>query len=184
METLGESQPAGTSDTIQVGDNRVWYAVYTKARHEKKAHNQFLDKGIESFLPLVKKVRKWKDRKKEVEFPLFTSYVFVRIDYRFRLPVLETYGVVKIVNFRGQPAAIPDHQIEAIKKFTVFSDKIRLEDYISSGDRVRVTSGPLEGITGIINYLSKDMTRLVVSLDSIKQSVSIEIDRDLVKKLE
>ncbi len=164
--------------------NRSWYAVYTKARHEKRVHSQLLDKGIESFLPLVKKTRRWKDRKKKVDFPLFTSYVFVRIDYRFRLPVLETYGVVKIVNFRGRPAPIPDHQIEAIKRMLRFPDRIRLEDYIASGDRVVVTAGPLEGITGIIRYVRKDQARLVVSLDSIRQSVSIEIDRDMVRKIE
>jgi len=93
-----------------------WYAIYTRPRHEKKVFALLEEKMQEVFLPLVIQVRLWKDRKKKVEVPLFNSYLFARFDYKNRFDLLQTKGIVKIVNFRGTPAVVPDWQIESLKK--------------------------------------------------------------------
>ena len=93
-----------------------WYAIYTRPRHEKKVNDQLLEKQFEVYLPLITRTRQWKDRKKKVDMPLFSSYVFVNFEYKYRFDVLQTDGVVKIVNFNGTPAVIPDWQIESLRK--------------------------------------------------------------------
>lgn len=160
-----------------------WYAIYTRPRHEKKVYEQLLEKKIEVFLPLVMRVRQWKDRKKKVEMPLFSSYLFVHFDYKFRFDVLQTKGVVKIVNFNGVPAAIPDWQIDSLKKMLEHPERIRLENYIRPGEIVEVLDGPFKGMRGMIRTL-KGEKRLIVTIEGIMQSVSVEFDRDLVKKVE
>ena len=124
-----------------------WYALYTRPRHEKKVHDQLVEKGIVSFLPLIKTVRQWKDRKKKVEMPLFTSYVFVKIDLKFRYDALQTHGVVRMVSFSGKPASIPDWQIEQLRQVIEHPDTLELEQYLREGDWVQVTSGPFAGVS-------------------------------------
>lgn len=159
-----------------------WYAVYTKPRHEKKVFEQFEEKEFESFLPLVKQVRLWKDRKKKVEVPMFRSYLFARFDYKYRYDLLQIRGVVKIVNFRGTPAVVPDWQIEALKKMLENPEKMRLETYIRTGEEVEVTDGPFKGMRGAVKTI-KGATRLVVTIEGILQSVSVEIDADFAKRI-
>ena len=160
-----------------------WYAIYTRPRHEKKVFEQLVEKQIEAFLPLIKRIRQWKDRKKKVEMPLFSSYLFVHIDYKFRFDVLQIKGVVKIVNFNGIPAPIPNWQIESLKKMLEHPEKIHLENYIRPGEIVEITDGLFTGMRGMIRNL-KGETRLIVTIDGIMQSVSVELDRDFVKKIE
>ena len=107
-----------------------WYAVYTRPRSEKRVYEQLNDKNVETFLPLVTRTRQWKDRKKKVDMPLFNSYLFVRIDYKDRFPVLQTSGVVKIVTFNGVPAVVPDWQIESLRRMIAHPDRIQLEKLI------------------------------------------------------
>ena len=159
-----------------------WYAIYTRPRHEKKVFEQLVEKRIESYLPLITRVRQWKDRKKKVEMPLFNSYLFVRIDYKFRFAVLQTKGVVKIVNFNGVPAVVPDWQIESLRKRLEHPEKIRLENYIRPGEIVEVVEGPFKGMRGTVRK-TKGETRLIVTIEGIMQSVSVEIDSDLVKRV-
>ncbi len=159
-----------------------WYAIYTRPRHEKKVFEQLVEKRIESYLPLITRVRQWKDRKKKVEMPLFNSYLFVRIDYKSRFAVLQTKGVVKIVNFNGVPAVVPDWQIESLRKMLEHPEKIRLENYIRPGEIVEVVEGPFKGMRGTVRK-TKGETRLIVTIEGIMQSVSVEIDSDLVKRV-
>ncbi len=160
-----------------------WYAIYTRPRHEKKVFDGLTEKQIEAFLPLITRVRQWKDRKKRVEMPLFSSYLFVHIDYKNRFDVLQTKGVVKIVNFNGVPAVVPDWQIDSLKKMLEHPDLIQLENYIRPGELVEVVEGPFKGMRGMIKNL-KGQTRLVITIEGIMQSVSVEIERDFVKKAE
>lgn len=160
-----------------------WYAIYTRPRHEKKVYEQLIEKKIEAFLPLITRVRQWKDRKKKVDMPLFNSYLFVHFDYKYRFDVLQTKGVVKIVNFNGVPAAIPDWQIESLKKMLEHPERIRLENYVRPGEIVEITDGLFKGMRGMIRHI-KGETRLIVTIDGIMQSVSVELDRDIVKKIE
>lgn len=159
-----------------------WYALYTKPRSEKKVYQALLEKEQESYLPTITRVRQWKDRKKKVDMPLFPSYLFVRIDYRFRFDILQINGVVKIVNFKGVPAVVPDWQINDLKKMLEHPDTLKLESTMPMGQMVEVTDGPFKGIRGWVKMI-KDETRLVITIQSIQQSLSVEIDAGMLKKI-
>ena len=159
-----------------------WYAVYTKPRHEKKVNKLLVDKKQEVFLPLITKVRLWKDRKKKVEMPLFNSYLFVNIDYKNRFDILPTNGVVKIVNFNGDPAVVPDWQIDALRKMLEHPEDIRLENYMQPGELVEVTDGPFRGMRGTVKMI-KGETRLIITIEGILQSVSVDIDMHIIKRV-
>ena len=159
-----------------------WYAIYTRPRHEKKVHAKLTEKEIETFLPMITRKRQWKDRKKNVEMPLFSSYLFVDFEYKYRFDVLETDGVVKIVNFNGVPAVVPDWQIESLKQMLAFPKTLQLETYIRPGELVEVTEGPMQGMRGtVVNR--KNSNRLVLTIEGIMQSVSVEVDEFSLKKV-
>ncbi len=152
-----------------------WYALSTRARHEKKVHSQLVQKGIISFLPLQTFHRRWSDRYKKVEEPLFSCYVFVKIALKDRLQALQTDGAVRLVSFNGVPATIPESQINAIRG--ILENQIPLErvDYLTPGQRIEVVQGPLRGSTGILAEI-KNRQRLVIRIDSIMQAISVDID--------
>lgn len=160
-----------------------WYALYTRPRHEKKVHDQLLEKGVESFLPMIERLRQWKDRKKRVELPLFNSYVFIKIDLKNRYTALQTNGVVRMVSFGGVPAAIPDWQIEQLRRVIEYPDTLELENYLRAGDWVEVIDGPFRGIKGRLREL-RGQTRVVINIDGIFQSASFVIDKSLIHKLD
>ena len=92
-----------------------WYALWTRSRHEQVVREQLEQKHIESFLPTVTRWSRWKDRKKKIDWPLFPGYCFARFNLRERLPILKCAGVVNIISFEGEPAPIPEHEIDAIR---------------------------------------------------------------------
>ena len=98
-----------------MSDDVRWYALWTRSRHEQVVREQLAQKQIEAFLPTVTKWSRWKDRKKKIDWPLFPGYCFARFDARERLPILKCTGVVNIISFEGEPAAIPEHEIEGIR---------------------------------------------------------------------
>jgi transcription antitermination factor NusG len=152
-----------------------WYAACTRSNHEKCAATQLEQRSIEHFLPLYESVRKWKDRRKRLEFPLFPGYLFVRIPLAERLRVLLTPGVVRLVGFDNRPAALPDEEIEALR--TVLAHGVHSEPhpYLSVGRRVRITRGALAGMEGML-VRKKGRVRLVLSINLIRQSAMIEVD--------
>ena len=160
-----------------------WYALYTRPRHEKKVYEALVEKGIEAFLPLIKTLRQWKDRRKWVEMPLFNSYVFINIDYRDRFPALQTKGVVRIVAFGGVPATIPDWQIQQLKRIIEYPETLQPETYLKEGDFVEVIDGPFRGIRGYLREIRGE-TRVAILIDGIYQSASFVVDRSMVKKIE
>jgi len=120
-----------------------WYAVYTRARWEKKVADLLSKSGVENYCPLNKVVRQWSDRKKVVEEPLFTSYVFVRIEAKQHALLRQTDGVVNFVYWLGKPAVIRDGEIELIKRFLNEHINVRLEQTrVSVDDRIRILNGP------------------------------------------
>ncbi len=159
-----------------------WYALYTRPRHEKKVFEALQEKGIEAFLPLIKTLRQWKDRRKWVEVPLFNSYVFVNIEYRDRFAALQTRGVVRIVAFGGTPATIPDWQIQQLRQVIEHPETLQAETYLKAGDYVEVVSGPFRGIRGYLREIRGE-TRVAILIDGIFQSASFVVDRSMVKKL-
>jgi len=161
----------------------AWYALYVRPRHEKIVFQQLLEKQVESFLPLTKRLRKWKDRKKWVEMPLFSGYVFVNIHLKDRLRALQTHGVVRMVSFGGVPAVIPDWQIEQLNKILQEGTAIQPEEYLKVGDYVEVVEGPLKGVRGYLRE-KRGESRIAILIDGIYQSASFVVDKYFVKKID
>ena len=152
-----------------------WYAAYTCANHEKGVAQQLERRSMECFLPLYESVRRWKDRRVRLRLPLFPGYVFVRLALRDRLKVLEIPSVVRLVGFDGHPVALPEGDVETIRTRLAGFCRMEPHPYLQRGRRVRVLSGPLEGMAGIA-VRKKNRTRFVISLELIMRSVAVEID--------
>jgi transcription antitermination factor NusG len=153
----------------------AWYAAHTCSRHEKKIARQLQERGIEHFLPLFRSVRRWKDRKKELQLVLFPGYIFVRMDLSDRLQVLQLPGVVRFVSFNSLPAPLPAADIEALRNGLAQNLCAEHHPYLRVGRRVKVVYGPLSGAEGIF-VRRRNESRLVVSIDAIMRSVALEID--------
>lgn len=152
-----------------------WYALYTCPRHEKRVAQQIEQRHISCFLPLYRSVRRWKDRRKELQLALFPGYVFVRIAPRDRLRVLQLSGAVRFVSFNGHPAPLPDGEIEALMNALESGVRAEPHPYLTVGRRVRVKYGPLARSQGIL-VRRKDRFRVVISLDLLMRSVGVEVD--------
>jgi transcription antitermination factor NusG len=152
-----------------------WYAIYTSANHEKRVQEQLERRRVESFLPLYQSVRRWKDRRVRLQLPLFPGYVFARLALRDRLQVLQTPGVACLVSFDGKPATLPADEIETLRVSLAGGTRAEPHPYLTLGRRVRLESGPLAGLTGIL-VRRKSRARFVVSVDLIQRSVAVEID--------
>lgn len=159
-----------------------WYALYTRSRHEKFVDGELQKKGFETFLPIRRIKRHWSDRIKEITEPIFSSYLFVHIPLRDRVEILKTRGSVRLVSFNSTPTPVSEGELEAVRRF--IQEKILVDPYpyLGEGNRVYVRSGPLKGIEGFIVRKNKH-TRLVISLDLLFQSISVEIDEALVEKV-
>jgi len=152
-----------------------WYAAYTCANHEKRVAEQMRQRSVEHFLPQYRSLRRWKDRRIELELPLFPGYVFVRMALRERLRVLEVPSVVHIVSFGGRPVALPDEQMTRLRDGLSPSLRAGPHPYMTAGRRVRILHGALAGMEGILLRL-KGSLRVVLSLDLILRSISVEMD--------
>jgi transcription antitermination factor NusG len=152
-----------------------WYAIYVCSRHEKQVLSQLQERSISSFLPVYRSLRRWKDRRKELELVLFPGYVFVHIDLKDRLRVLQLPSVVRFVSFYGHPAPLPDTDIEILSRGLASGIRAEPHPYLKVGHRARVRSGPLAGAQGIL-MRRKDKFRVVLSIDLIMRSVAVEVD--------
>jgi len=152
-----------------------WYAVQTSARHEKRVHQRFIERSVESFLPLYETINRWKDRKVRLQLPLFPGYLFVHLDLADRLNVLQIAGVARLVNFGGAAIPVPAADIESLRAGLIGGLRLEPHPYLKLGRRARVRSGPLQGMIGIL-LRKKSLERFVVSLDMIQRSISVEID--------
>ena len=160
-----------------------WLAVYTRSRHEKLLRDELLKKGVETFLPVRKVERHWSDRKKIIEEPLFSSYLFVKIPWTERFQVLNTVGAVRFIGVRqGNPVEVPEKEIETIRQFVSQEIKMDPFPYLKAGARVYIRSGPMKGAEGFVVYKNQ-RCRLVISLDLLMQSISVEIDQSLVEAI-
>ena len=152
-----------------------WYAVYTRSRHEKVVSEALEQRKVEHFLPLYETVRQWKNGRFKVQLPLFPGYLFVHIALRNRLRVLQVAGVVRLVGFQGVPAALPAAELAIIRNALQKGIEAEPHRYLKVGQRVRVTSGPMEGLEGIL-LRRRGRPRVVVSVDLIMRSVALDID--------
>jgi transcription antitermination factor NusG len=152
-----------------------WYAASTLSNHEKRVAEQLHGRAVEHFLPLYGSVRRWNDRRVELQMPLFPGYVFVRLALRDRLRVLEIPSVARLIGFGGPPVALPDHEMEAMRIGLASQLHAEPHPYLKVGRRVRVVGGPLAGLEGRIARKKKQL-RFVISLDLIMRSVAVEMD--------
>jgi len=152
-----------------------WYAAYTCANHEKRVAEQMAERSLDFFLPQYRSVRRWKDRRVELEMPLFPGYIFVHMELRERLRVLEVPSVVRLVGFGGRAAALPDEQITRLR--SGLEPKLRPgpHPYLTVGRRMRILRGALEGMEGIL-LRCKGSIRVVLTLELILRSISVEVD--------
>ena len=153
-----------------------WFAVQTRPRHEKKVARELETKGIHSYLPVQSTPRRWSDRVQHIPLPLFPGYVFVRTRaaVQERVAVLQTNGITGYVGMRGQGIPIPDQQMQAIQ--TLMESGIPLDPYpfLQEGKRVRIRSGSLAGIEGVLVAKNEDLS-LVISVEIIQRSLAVRI---------
>jgi transcription antitermination factor NusG len=157
-----------------------WYAVYTRANHEKSVSDQLASSSVEHFLPQYESVRKWKDRKVRLQLPLFPGYLFVQVAPQERLRVLQVRGVVRLVGFNGSPTPMPEEDLNRIREFLRQGWRAEPHPYLHVGRRARVVRGPLAGLEGIV-VRRRNLSRLVLSFELIQRSMAVEMDEaDLV----
>jgi transcription antitermination factor NusG len=186
MSTLSSGLPVNTgaknSQDVMFQDHAVsgttttgWWAVYTKHQHEKKVAELLALKGADVFLPVYESVHRWKDRTAKVHLPLFPSYLFVREDTERPLGILSIPGVFMIVGTSAQYAKISDTEIAALRKAAESPRGIQPHPYLTAGCRVRIKSGPLGGVQGVL-VRRKNTCRVVVSVELLAQSASVEVN--------
>ena len=161
-------------------EQKKWIAIYTKPHHEKTVKNQLSKKGFEIYLPLLRKRKKWSDRKKWIESPLFKSYIFVKTEIKNSLFILQTLGVVKIIKFGNKIALIQNETIQAIKLMIKGGYVPETINYFVKGEIVEIKNGPLKGLVGEVTRVNNS-DRLLVRIDAIQQSISVQIDRSFLK---
>lgn len=170
---------AVTQDFKTVGpkmNQLQWYAIRTHSRHERVVSQQLEKQGIEDFLPTVTHTRKWSDRVKRVEMPLFSGYGFVRLVLSSpdRLRVLQTHGVAGFVGLNTVATPIPDSQIDDVRKLLASKIPFQEEPFLKVGQRVRIRGGALDGVEGILSAHHDDRS-LVISIEPIQRSLSVRI---------
>jgi len=176
-----------TSQEVKSKKDRVveekWYALYTKPRAEKLVYQRLVEADIETFLPLQKTIRIWSDRKKLVEKPLLSSYVFVRTNYKAFSLVYKTNGVVKFISFEGQPVAIPQKQIDNLRLIINSDAEVEVtSEKFEQGDNVEVINGSLIGLTGELIKVGSH-NRVVVRIDRLDQNLILKIPKAFLRKV-
>ena len=149
--------------------------MWTRSRHEQAVREQLERKGLEAFLPTVTRWSRWKDRKKQIDWPLFPGYCFARFDAAGRLPVLKCSGVVSIVSFDGDIVPIPEIEIDGIRRLVESELQFDPCPLIREGMMVEVTHGPLKGVIGRL-VRKGSHARLILSVELIGQAVIVEVD--------
>lgn len=152
-----------------------WYAIWTRSRAEKAVFDQLVRKNIETFLPTVRRISRWKDRKKEIDWPLFPGYCFARFDPRETLPILKCVGVASIIMFDGKPAPIEADEIAAIQRLVSTELKFDPCPFLKEGDPVEVIHGPLKGVVGRL-VRKGPQAKLVLSITMINRAVAVVFD--------
>jgi transcription antitermination factor NusG len=153
-----------------------WFALRVKPNCEKVVAQSLLGKGYEGFLPVYRLKRRWSNRQKIVELPLFPGYLFCRFDVLRRMPILMTPGILHIVGVGSIPEPVSDEEIESLK--TVVDSPLNLQPwpFLAAGDRVQIQGGPLRGARGVV-LASDAKDKLVVSISLLQRSVAVEIER-------
>lgn len=163
-------------------NNPKWYVLITRPRAEKQVSRRLTETGFENYLPLRRQLRTWSDRKKWVEEPLFSSYIFVKTEERLRSRVFEAGGLLKYVSIGGKTAVISEEEIERVRRLCSYEGDVVIQSgTLAVGDEVRITAGHFEGLHGRI--LETDgKARLRIFITGLACFASVEIDRNMVYK--
>lgn len=164
------------------GREPAWHALFTRHQHEKSVALALSHKGYEVYLPLYRSARQWQDRVKQLWLPLFPGYVFLCEGMDRQLQILSTPGVIHIVAWGGQPAIVPESQLDAVRRILQSRLNVEAHPYLQSGDRVRVKTGPLMGLEGIL-IRPKGVARLLISMEMLGRSAAVEIDVRNVERI-
>lgn len=177
MSTNIQSWPNNAPVPVIQAETENWYALHTRPRHEKLVVLRLHEQGVETFLPIVTEVRRWSDRKKSVQLPLFSCYVFAKFlsNRTQRLNVLRVSGVLGLVGSQGEGTPIPDEQIDAVRSVLESTLPWSAHPFLKIGQRVRIRSGALDGVEGIL-VSRNGSTRLVISVDAIQRSLSVQVE--------
>jgi len=157
-----------------------WYALTVKPQHEKAVAEQLRIKGLETYLPLYRSRRRWSDRVKTINLPLFSQYVFSQFHLEERVRVLQTASVLSIVSFAGLPCPVEASQLEALRAIVGSGLSYSPWPFLHAGQRVQICGGPLKGIEGILDR-EKSECRVVVNMELLQRAVAVEVERDLVQ---
>lgn len=159
-----------------------WYLLYTAPRAEKKVNLELQKRGFTTFLPLQKKLVQWSDRKKMVETPLFSSYLFVLTNMSFYYELLNVHGIVKFIKFQGQPVILKQEQIDLIKLMVAsYEDLEAVTDIFQKGESVKIIAGPLQNHIGeLIEYKSEK--KVVVKIENTGFSLVVQLPKNVLRK--
>lgn len=160
----------------------AWYALMVKHQHERPLESALRHKGFEALAPFYQVRKRWSDRVKTIDLPLFPGYVFCRFPMADRLSVLDTPGISRVVSFNGAPAPVAGDEIEAIRAVITAKVPVRPWPHLKPGDRVRIERGSLQGIEGTL-IREKEVLRLVIGIELLQRSVCVEIDADWITPL-
>jgi transcription termination/antitermination protein NusG len=163
--------------SIVESEAESWYALHTRPRHEKLVVTRLQERGVDTFLPIITEVHRWSDRKKSVELPLFSCYVFAKFlaNRTQRLNVLRVNGVLGLVGSGGEGSPIPQEQIAAVRTVVESALPWSAHPFLKIGQRVRIRSGALDGLEGIL-VSRNGSSRLVISVDAIQRSLAVQVE--------
>lgn len=167
---------------IHTVKEKKWHAVYVSSRAEKKVMENLAGKGIEAYVPLVKTLRQWSDRKKMVELPLLNGYVFVRIAAPESDEVLQTKGVVSYVRSEGKKAEVREVEIDRLKQLAELGYQVEvygMKSDLKAGDKIKITSGVLRNLEGYIHE-KKEGRFIEVVLESIGQIIRVKLPEEIL----
>jgi transcription antitermination factor NusG len=169
-------------DSSAPGQQPHWFAVWTRSRHEQVVRTQLEEKQVTNFLPTLTKWSRWRDRRKQIEVPLFPGYVFARFPLSERLTVLKCSGVVSLVSVNGAPVPVPDPEIDGIRQLIESTLPYDPCPTIKTGTMVEVVHGPLKGVIGRLTRKGSQ-ARLILAVNLIGQGVSVQVDAADVRAL-
>jgi transcription antitermination factor NusG len=163
--------------------SKKWFALYTKPRWEKKVNSLLNDKGVECYCPLNRVKRKWTDRIKTIEEPLFKSYVFVKVDDTERTKVRLTNGVINFVYWNGKPAIVKEKEIQTIKRFLDEHEAVQVRPMeLKPNQTVLITSGAFMDQQAVV--LDANKKEVKVAILSLGQELIATIDKTKLVRIE
>lgn len=177
MSSANQISPPSAAVAVHVGEEARWYAIHTRCRHEKRVDTRLQQYGLATFLPLVKEIHHWSDRRQEVDVPLFSCYTFVHVNLAWNVQkqVLQTPGVLAFVGCETGALPIPDHEIAQVQR--VVAERLSLSPYpfLKVGQRIRVRGGAMDGLEGILTS-HKGASTLVISVAAIHRSIALSVN--------